>query len=273
MTACLPRILLLACFAAAPAALARADDQASDPTLHPLQHAVQYATSHAAYIRQHVHDYTCQLVKRERIDGDLQAYRLADVKVLCGHRSQGRTSVLMEFKAPKSHRGRTVLFVEGQNDGKVLVRKGGSGMFRGVELELNPHGPVAQRESNYPISEIGFDRIMDRLIQLIKDDIERDPAAANTKVSYFRKAKVKDRICTHVQVVHPRKSTGLQFHQASLFIDDELHVPIRLVVYGWRSAKEEKLPLLEEYNYVNLRLNVGLTNDLFAKSRYFAGNE
>ncbi len=275
MTLCLRGVLVLAFLATVPIALASADESSltSVTSPHPLMRTIQYATSHSKYIREHVRDYTCQLVKRERIDGELQSYQSANVKVRCEQLTQDRVrqpmAVLLQFKAPTSLSGRIVLYVDGKNEGLALVRKGGTGLFKDVELEIDPLGAAARRESNYPITEVGFDRIMDRLSERIKDDMKHDPLGTNTTVSYFRNAKVKDRICTHVRVVHPERAEGLTFHQASLFIDDDLHVPIRLVVYGWPRGQDETPPLMEEYNYVNLQLNVGLTESDFAKSRYF----
>ncbi len=85
-------------------------------------------------------------------------------------------------------------------------------------------------------------------------------------MSNFRNAKVKDRAYTHIQVTHSKASGGLNFHTADLFIDDELHVPIRLVVYGWPTRLDEQPSLNEEYNYMNLQLNVGLTEANFSEA-------
>lgn len=92
----------------------------------------------------------------------------------------------------------------------------------------------------------------------------------NTEVSYFRKAKVNGRLCTHIQVVHPRREDGFDYHEASLYVDDEMQVPVRLIAYDWPEKEEEgDKPVLEEYNYINLKLNVGVPDDEFRKSTYF----
>ena len=240
---------------------------------HPLAATIQYAEDRQKYIKDHIRSYHCQLVKRERIGGRLQAYQYADVKVRCGFNEAGEKqvpmSVLMKFLGPEKLKGRIVLFTEGENDGRALVRMGGSGLFKSVELEVDPIGETAKRESRYPITEIGFDRIMQRLIDLAKKDVNADPAAANTVVNYFQNAKLKDRACTHIQVVHPDKSEKFTFHSASLYVDDELNVPVRLVVFDWPPSEGGRPRLLEEYNYMNLELNVSMGHDLFNKTRYF----
>jgi hypothetical protein len=235
---------------------------------HPLDWTLRYARSRADYIRTSVRDYTCQLVKRERIDGELQNYHFMQLKVRCGQQRDGEAaqplSVYMRFLAPADVKGRRALYIEGKHGDKVLVRKGGPALEY-LRVRIDPNGPAARRESNYPISEVGFDKIIDRLITLVGKDIEYDPSGKNTQVSHFVGARVNDRICTHIRVVHPKPQEGLQFHQASLYIDDELKVPIRVVVYGWPEADGEKPPLLEEYTYVHLQLNTGLTDDDFAE--------
>jgi hypothetical protein len=203
----------------------------------------------------------------------LQAYQYADVKVRCAENKVGQSpvpmSVLIRFLGPAKLKGRIVLFTEGDNEGQAWVRMGGTGLFKNVELKIEPNGETARRESRYPITDIGFDRIMQRLVDLAKKDLNADPEARNTVVKYFQNAKLKDRSCTHIQVEHPERSEKFAFYKASLYVDDELNVPVRLVVFDWPSTDGGTPRLLEEYNYMNLKLNVVLGHDLFSKTRYF----
>ena len=270
-------LLMMIAGVAAPHAMADEKEASEDePQLlaHPLEKTIQYANARAAYIRDHVRDYTCQLVKRERIGGTLQLYQYALTKVRCEQLDDGKVvqplAVLMQFQKPSSIKGRTVLFVAGENDGMVLVRKGGRGTLKNVELEFHPQGTAAKRESNHPITDIGLSKLIERLVARIEADIKQDPMGTNTEVSYFRKAKVNGRLCTHIQVVHPRREDGFDYHEASLYVDDEMQVPVRLIAYDWPEKEEEgDKPVLEEYNYINLKLNVGVPDDEFRKSTYF----
>ena len=80
----------------------------------------------------------------------------------------------------------------------------------------------------------------------------------------FRKnARVKDRTCTVLQVMQPNKRPGMEFYRADVFIDDALNLPIRYVAYDWPSDPNASLEVLEEYTYLNLKLNVGLTDEDF----------
>jgi hypothetical protein len=241
---------------------------AEEPTKHPLAWTLAYASSSSEYIRENVRDYECRLIKRERMDGKLQLHHFVDVKVRCEQRIDGEVvkpmAVFMRFLAPAKVKDRRILFVEGENDGKMSVRKGGIS-FKNVTLNIDPASDAAKRESNYPITNIGFDKIMERLIEVATADIKSDPTAANTVVSHFRNAKINNRVCTHLRVVHPEQGEGVLFHEAELYIDSELRVPIRLVVYGFPESDGAEKPVLEEYSYVDLKLNVGLTDEDFSE--------
>ena len=266
-------VLILVVSLCARAAAEGLPSRVEGPSVHPLATTIQFAETRLAYIREHVRTYRCQLVKRERMGGRMQAYQYADVMVQCSHGEVGETqqpmSVFMRFLGPAKMKGRIVLFTEGQDDNLAWVRMGGSGLFKDVELKIDPHGDAAKRESRYPINQIGFDQIMERLIDLANADLKADPQGKNTVVTYFRNAKLKDRSCTHIEVVHPQRAESLAFHKASLYVDDELNVPVRLVVYDWPASPDAGPKLVEEYNYVNLQLNVTLPHDVFHKAKYF----
>jgi len=240
------------------------------PADHPLAWTYRHASARSDYIREHIRDYSCRLIKRERIDGKLQDYQFINVQMRCEQRDGDEIvkpmAVFMQYLAPKIVRDRRVLYIAGENDGLVLVRKGGWSM-KYLKLEVDPRGRSARRESNYPITDIGFDKIIERLIERVTEDIERDPTAENTEVSHFRNAKVGKRVCTHIQVVHPEQTPAATYHKASLYIDDQLQVPIRLVVYDFPGDDGPEPPLMEEYIYANLQLNVGLTDADFSKAK------
>ena len=80
----------------------------------------------------------------------------------------------------------------------------------------------------------------------------------------FRKnAKVKDRVCTVLQVTQPTPAPELEFYQAQVFIDDAVNLPIRYIAYDWPRRPEVAPEVIEEYNYLNLKINVGLTDEDF----------
>lgn len=236
---------------------------------HPLKVLLEFANDRRVYIQENIRDYRCWLVKRERLGGKLQPYQYAQLSVRCERSGadgiEVPLSVFMRYSRPAEIRDRRVLYVSDRARGDVLVRKGGA-LLRDVKVSIDPNSQAARRESNYPITDVGFEKIMGRLIDLAEQDIALDPKAENTTVEYFENAKVGDRICTRIEIEHPAESQDYKFHQAQLFVDDELRMPIRLVVYDWPLVEGDEPQLLEEYTYLRLELNVGLTDEDFSES-------
>jgi hypothetical protein len=236
---------------------------------HPLTPVYRFATIRYAYVQPRLRDYECMVVKRERIEGELGPRQYVHVKVRSQQMRDGRVvspySVYAHWLAPEDYAGRKVLYVAGWNEGRMRVRKGG-GRFSYIRVNLSPFSEGAMRESRHPITDVGITRTAGRMIDLVEEHIRIDPYATNTKVTFFKDAKVSGRTCTRIEIVHPTPWPGLDFHKASLYIDDKLHVPIRIESYDWPDEETGEPQQLEEYTYLKLRLNVGLTDADFGPS-------
>jgi hypothetical protein len=217
-------------------------------------------------LQQNVRDFTCRLTKRERIDGRLQDYYYINMhvreEVYSGTRVVRPLSVLLEFLSPSEIAGRKVLFVTGQNDNKMLVRKGGK-RFSFLVVDLDPLGPSAQQESLIPVTEMGFQHHLGRTLRVLEHDMVVDPSGENTKVKHIQGASINGRSCQVIRITHPQRRQGLQFFQANMYVDSQLHVPVRTDAYGWPEQADQEPPLLAEYTYTNLKLNVNLSDALF----------
>ncbi len=241
----------------------------SQPAIHPLTNVLVYAKSRSDYLKANVRDYAGRLIKRERINGKLQSYQVIDVKMRCEQTIEEEVvpmAVFMRFLAPRNLEDRRILYVDGKNNNRMLVRKGGVSL-QNVRLKIDPNGASARRESKYPVTDIGFSMMIDQLCSRAKQDMANDPTGTNTKVIYFRAAKVGERVCTRIQVVHPERGEGIDFHEANLYVDDELQLPIRLTVHGWPEKPADDKPLIEEYTYTKLRVNVSLSDAEFSETQ------
>ena len=66
-------------------------------------------------------------------------------------------------------------------------------------------------------------------------------------------------MCTLIEVRHPQPRPYFDFHIAHIFIDDELDIPIRYAAYSWPATAGGEPILEEEYTYLDVKVNVGLT--------------
>ncbi len=218
---------------------------------HPLVPAIKRAKSALANIDANIKDYTCTLVKRERVDGTLLEPEYMFTKIR--HKP---FSAYMFFVGPKSKEGQEALYVEGANSGKLIAHAGGRTRRLLPTVKIAPDGRLAMRDNRYPITEGGIRTLCARLIEVAENDVKYGECT----VQWFNHAKVDGRKCTCLQVVHPVRRTTFTFNVARIFIDDELNVPIRYEAYSWPSRAGGKPELIEEYTYTNLKLNQNLTD-------------
>jgi hypothetical protein len=227
-------------------------DLEARPGEHPLWPALRVAKLGLEEIDSNIQDYSCTLVKRERIQGVLMEQQFAFVKVR--HRP---FSVYMFFLKPK--KGQEVLYVEGQNDGDLLAMAHDWRRKLGA-VALDPTGSMAMDEQKYPVTKLGIRNLTAELIQVAENDVQY----GECEFKYSYNAKVNGRPCTKLEVIHPVPRKNFRFHIAKIYIDNELRVPICYQSWMWPKAGEEP-PLEEEYYYMDLKLNNGYTDQTFSK--------
>ncbi|MDG2385275.1 MAG: DUF1571 domain-containing protein [Pirellulaceae bacterium] len=224
---------------------------------HPLDPGLDLARNSLEHIERNIQDYTCTLVKRERVNGSLLEHEFMSCKVRHAGIVNGKKvpfSVYLNFLRPESMKGREVIYMAGTNDGKFTVHEGG---FKGRFLptvSLLPTSTLAMRNQRYPMTEIGIKTMTKRLIE----KGTRDRKLGLCKVRMINGAKVKDRVCTMLEVRHDDRRPQFDFHLARVFLDSELNLPIRYEAYDWPTSPGTAPQLIEEYTYMNLKVNVGL---------------
>ncbi len=231
---------------------------------HPLAPAYRQALESRRLIAEKFHDYTATIVKRERIGGELQDHEYIFAKIRHERSANGRVqtpfSVYLYFVKPSKVKGREVIFVNGRNNNKLFAHEGG--VLGLVTVSLDPESGLAMRGQRYPITEIGIDNLVRKLVEVAENDMKYGECEVKT----HQGAKINGRSCTCLEVTHPVRRTNFRFHKAQVFIDDELGIPIRYAAYDWPKKAGGSPPLLEEYTYLNLKLNVGLTDADFSKT-------
>jgi len=225
---------------------------------HPLDPALEIASDSLRRIEQTIDDYTCRIIKQERIRGELQPAEHMDAKIRNRKVQDGKIivplSVYMKFVAPDSVKGREVVWVEGKNNGKLRAHEGGTAGRFLPSVWLDPDGALAMRGQLHPIHDIGIENLVLKLIERGT----KEKKFPECEVEFVPGAKINGRGCTLLKVIHPVQRTHFEFNKAEIFIDDELKIPVRYAAYFWPSKPGEPEPVLEAYTYLNLKINVGL---------------
>lgn len=210
---------------------------------HPLQPLIRWGTAAADAFRQ-VKGYSCTLVKRERINGELGRYERLDMKV-----RHEPFSVYVSFPRAKGKPSQEVIFVDGQNNGMMWAH---SDRFKMMgTASLYPDGRRALQESRYPLTEAGMLNLIERLVSVAKNDSRY----GECDVKIDRNAKIDERPCMCIAVTHPTPRKQFRFHHARVYIDSQLHVPVRYESYSWPQKAGDKPILLEEYTYLNYQFD------------------
>ncbi|MFM1902795.1 MAG: hypothetical protein RLZZ440_695 [Planctomycetota bacterium] len=218
---------------------------------HPLEPALELAQRGLEQLRTTIKDYSCTVVKRERIDGKLGEHEYIFAKI-----RHEPFSVYLYFLAPEAVKGQEVIYVDGRNDGNMLAHAGSGVRAMVGTVSLKPNGSLAMQGNRYAITEIGVENLARRLVEVA----EHDKQFGECEVNFYPNAKVNGRVCTCVQVVHPVPRRNFRFHLARVFIDDELLIPIRYEAYDWPHEEGGQPVLMEEYTYMNVKINNGFTD-------------
>ena len=240
-------------------ALADGRTRAAATKEHPLTAFLQAAEKSRAALAG-VQDYTAMFIKMEVVRGKKFPHSMA-----MKFRSKP-FSVYLYFT--DKHKGRRVLYVEGQNGGKLLAKDGGLGAIVGT-IALLPDSRKAMEEGRYPITKIGVANMLDAVIEQWKQEL--NSPHVTTKVIDGSKLKPKDRRlptieCTVLESEHAKPEKGVEFFRTRLYLDKKTNLPVRVEQYGFPKRSGRKPPLLAEYTYWDLKTNVGLKDIDFSRA-------
>jgi hypothetical protein len=228
---------------------------------HPLTPALSLAKQAQQYAEKHVQGFRCQLIKRERIDGELQPERVIEICVREGSSQCGPYAARLDFLAPNEVTGRRILYVDGEHDNKMLVRKGGR-RLNYIVLRLDPEGFKAKAESLAPVTQIGYRRMMAAIVETLERQIEIDTAGTNTHVEWMDATELNGQLGRLIRITHPERDPALCFYQAEVLLHLEHELPVRIALFDWPEDSGQPA-LIAEYTYQNLELCEAIPPDAF----------
>jgi len=231
-----------------------------DAKQHPLQEFLRIGESSRKSLAK-VDDYTAILRKMEVVRK--KAYH---------------HSMYMRFRAKpfsvylyfaEKHRGRQVLYVEGENDGKLLARDSGLGALAGT-ISLKPDSPRAMKEGKFPITKIGMANMLDAVLEQWKNELKYPDVKTTSYPNAVlkrsaKRLKLQPMECKVLQSSHAKKRPDVEFFMTRLYIDKKTNLPVRVEQYGFPKKPGDKPPLMAEYTYWNVRTNVGLKDIDFSR--------
>ena len=208
-------------------------------------------------------DYTATFFKRERVDGILGDGQIVNIKV-----RHEPFSIYMKWVV--GDRGREVLYVDGENDGKLLVKKGGfAGRLLGA-LKLDPDGSLAMKESRHPVTRAGLLNLVGELIKHRRKEVL---LKEGFKCVMLDNQEVNQRPCYGFVLEFDDRTVSRIYRKSVLYLDKELLVPLHLQNYTWPEKEGEidaqnldAETIIEHYTFSNIKLNQNLADPDFDRT-------
>lgn len=158
-------------------------------------------------------------------------------------------SVYMKYVTP--HDGREVIYVEGQNAGKMLCHETGFASLIGT-LSLAPNDRRAMEENRYPITSFGMKNLAEGVFLALLADKTGEGATVNL----FPKAKIGEVACRMLEVSYAQAAPGRIFQACRLYLEAATSLPVRIQNYAFPQRRNEQPMLVEDYFYTGIKTNV-----------------
>ena len=191
--------------------------------------------------------YTTTFSKQEVVGDELTDEQVMEVKI-----RHEPFSVYMKWTT--GHKGRQVLYVDGEHKGRMLVKLGGW-KKRLPALKLDPSGSMAMKESRYPITKAG-------LLELVRESlaIRRGEMAKlqGVRCQLIENHEFDGRPCYAFVVEYADRSASDRYRKSEMLFDRELGVPVVVRNFSWPAEGTEgdatdESTLVEFYTYRNIK--------------------
>lgn len=224
-----------------------------EPQLRTIDDAIELAGTHRTGLKQ-VKDYTAIFTKTELVRNKVIKQKM-DIK--CRHEP---FSVYLHSRNGKDG-SREVLYVAGANDGDLLVHERGLLASLAGTQKLKLDDSLVTAENRYPITDIGVAKIVDKSLVTWQAEKKADPK--NIEVRIYSQAKIGAIPCEMIEVSRKQKMPEFNFSLTRVYFVSESKLPIRAEQFGWPERTGDKPPLIEIYDYADIKVNVGLTDTDF----------
>jgi hypothetical protein len=187
-----------------------------------------------------IKDYTCRVRKQERIDGKLRPEQELGAKLRLEP-----FSVYFKYDG-ELYKGREVLYVNGKNDGMLLVYLGDWPAFKRV-VKIRPDSNEALKDSLHPLTMAGIHHLVNRM----HEQFAAAKAAGTLNSTVDGTEELDGR--TTIRLTRVLEDGGKRCWN----IDPELWLPVKVATF------DKKGDLLETYWYREIKVNVGLDDKAF----------
>lgn len=200
-----------------------------------------------AYLKG-IPSYSAQFTKQELVDGALLDEQTMTIKV-----RHEPFSVYLKWHT--GERGREAVYVDGQNDGEMLVHAGGWKARLGT-LSIDPNGTLAMQECRHPVTKAGILELAKMIVEYHQRDLQTHNFA---RCEQLPDAEFDGRACDVYLIEYKDKTVSETYRKSLTFLDKERAVPIYIKNFGWPGADAptdaealDEATLLEYYSFAEI---------------------
>jgi len=130
-----------------------------------------------------------------------------------------------------------VIFVDGQNDGRMIAHDGGW-KARIPAFILDPECRLAMRDARYPVTKAGILGLVETMLAIHRDDVVRDSVAI---CKLTRNQPFDGRVCDVYTTEYKSRAESPTYRKSVTFLDQEWNIPIHSQHFEWPSGSAERL--------------------------------
>lgn len=227
-----------------------AADASKSPSVQEFEAVVDAALEKLEAIS----DYTYHLRKHERVGDDLQEPQFLLTKI----RHQP-FSVYLKFTNPANVQGKEAIYIEGQNDGKLIGHGVGFQKIFGTQ-KLDPKSALAMMGNRNPITDAGMKNI---LLKLKQNLARPEVTTAYQFVKLDDETLVDKRPCFCLEIRNSKPQRENLYARSRIAFDREWGLPVRFQRWYYSQPSGGKELLVEDYTYEQVKFNCGLTDKDF----------
>lgn len=209
-----------------------------------------------------IEGYTATLTKREVVGNELLDEQSMHLKC-----RQQPFSVYLVWLSGDT--GREVLYIDGQNDGKLIAHDGGW-KARLPAFKLHPECRLAMLDARYPVTSAGFGSLITMMLDKHREDLASDSVAS---CEVDENQSIDGRPCVMFTTHYKSRELSPTYRKSITYLDREWNLPVRTDHFEWpangQDADDKNLDqttLVESYSFTDVKLPTTLSDADFDRA-------
>ena len=219
--------------------------------------ALPRAVADARAAHAKLRDYTCHLIRQERVHGKLLPEQTAELRV----RTQPH-AVNVRVVAPKALAGQEASYLSSRTTARVRFKAAREDGIRNGFLTLPVDDPKVLADTRHTLPDTGLLAVLDRAEKVLATEKRLNHPVQVLTAEYTFGGRPVTRYEVFAERPHPNRYA----YRVVLYIDKETKLPARWEAHDRpKSGGSDEGELIEVHSFVGLKPNTGLGESAFER--------